>query len=114
MFIYTVQIGHRFTMDDGREIFREWIELELFDDTPAVDKWLSKEDSKTAVWPLTGECTRSPSKRRVTLRRRGGGARLALLRYDTWPWIKRAEGVAELDETFDGTKNAIYIVTDVS
>ena len=113
MFIYTVQIGHRLTMDDGRDVFFEWIELELFDDTPTVDKWLSNEDTKTAVWPLTGEWTRSPSNRRVTLRRRDAGARLALLYYNTWPWVKGAEGVAELDETFDGTKKAIYIVTSV-
>ncbi|MBX9653955.1 hypothetical protein K2Y11_10105 [bacterium] len=114
MEIYTVEIGHKVTMDDGREIMFPWIELEMTDDTGGTDKWLSHEDPKSAVWPLTGEWTRSASNRRVTLRRRDGGTRLAILRYDRWPWQKGFEGVAELDETFDGEKKAVYVVTQVN
>lgn len=116
--IYTVEIGRRSILEDGpdfgKEIFTPWIELQLFDDVTNTDKWMSQDDPTTTVWPLSGEWTRSSSNRRVTLRRRDGGARLARLYYNSWPWHKGDEGVAELDETFDGTKKAVYVIKEVS
>lgn len=113
MDIYTIEIGKWMTLGDGSKVFLSWIELDLYDDIVGEDKWLSLDDPKYAVWPLSGEWNRPVSNKQVILRRRDAGPRLARLHYKSWPWRKGAEGLAELDETFDGEKNGVYVVTKV-
>lgn len=113
MDIYTVEIGKWVKLDDGSQGFLAWIELDLFDDIVGEDKWLSQDDPQFTSWPLSGEWRRPVSNKQIVLRRRDAGPRLARLHYKRWPWRKGDQGLAELDLTFDGEKNNVYMVTKV-